>query len=65
MKRQEQIKELSRLNKEGLQKMLREKQENLRVFRFDLAAGKVKDVRAVRDAKRSIARIQTLLNRKP
>ena len=63
MKRQEQIKELSRLNKESLQKMLHEKRENLRVFRFDLAAGKVKDVRAIRETGRNIARIMTLLNK--
>lgn len=64
MKRQEQIKELSRLNKESLQKMLHEKRENLRVFRFDLAGGKVKDVRAIRAVKKSIARIKTLTNKK-
>ncbi len=64
MKRSEQIKELSRLNKESLQKILYEKRENLRVFRFDLAAGKVKDVRAIRAVKKSIARIKTLTNKK-
>ncbi len=63
MKRNEQIKELSRLNKEDLQKMVREKRESLRIFRFDLAAGKVKDVRAIRETSRNIARIMTLLNK--
>lgn len=64
MKRNEQIKELSVLTKESLQKTLQEKRENLRIFRFDLAAGKVKDVRAVRETRRNIARIKTLLAKK-
>ena len=63
MKRSEQVKELSRLSKENLQKMLHEKRENLRIFRFDLAGGKVKDVRAIRETSRNIARIMTLLNK--
>ncbi|MFH0739728.1 MAG: 50S ribosomal protein L29 [bacterium] len=61
MKRNEQLKELLKLSKDDLQKSLKEKQENLRVFRFDLAAGKVKDIRAIRATKRNIARIQTLI----
>jgi ribosomal protein L29 len=63
MKRNEQLKELSKLSKDDLQKSLKEKQENLRVFRFDLAAGKVKDIRAIRATRRNVARIKTLINK--
>ncbi|MDO8524232.1 MAG: 50S ribosomal protein L29 [bacterium] len=63
MKRQEALKELSKLSKDDLQKSLREKQENLRVFRFDLAAGKIKDIRQIRTSRRNIARILTLIKK--
>ncbi len=63
MKRNEQIKELLKLSQDDLQKSLKERQENLRVFRFDLAAGKVKDIRAIRSTKRNIARIKTLIKK--
>lgn len=63
MKRNEQLKELSKLSKDDLRKSLREKQENLRVFRFDLAAGKVKDIREIRTTRRNIARIKTLITK--
>ncbi|MDD5433576.1 MAG: 50S ribosomal protein L29, partial [Candidatus Pacebacteria bacterium] len=62
-KKSEQIKEMLKQNKDSLQRILKEKQEDLRVFRFDLSAGKVKDVRAIRAAKKEIARINTILNK--
>jgi large subunit ribosomal protein L29 len=64
MKRQDKIKELKRLEKPALAASLRETREKLRVLRFDLAAGKVKDVREIREAKKDIARLNTLLNDK-
>ncbi|MEK7104081.1 MAG: 50S ribosomal protein L29 [Patescibacteria group bacterium] len=63
MKRSEQLKELSKLSKDDLQRSLKEKQENLRGFRFDLAGGKIKDIRAIRATKRNIARILTLIKK--
>ena len=60
MKRQEALKEFSKMSKLDLQKILKEKQEKLREFRFDLAGGKVKDVRAIRTVKKEIARIKTI-----
>jgi len=63
MKRQEALKEFSKTSKEDLQKTLKEKQEKLREFRFDLAAGKIKDIRAIRATKRNIARILTLIKK--
>ncbi len=63
MKRNEQLKEFLKLSKDDLQRSLREKQENLRVFRFDLAAGKVKDIRQIRVSRRNIARVLTLIKK--
>ena len=60
MKRQEELKEFSKMSEQDLQKILKEKQEKLREFRFYLAGGKVKDVRAIRAVKKEIARIKTI-----
>jgi len=53
--------ELRQKSKEELQKILQEKKERLRVLRFDLDAGKVKNVREIRELKKDIARILTIL----
>ena len=53
--------ELRQKSKPELQKILSDDQEKLRQLRFDLAAGKVKNVREVRKIKKDIARILTLL----
>ncbi|RLC38565.1 MAG: 50S ribosomal protein L29 [Candidatus Nealsonbacteria bacterium] len=47
-----------------LQRLLREKRERLRQLRFDLAGGKVKNVREIRETKKDIARILTFLKLK-
>jgi ribosomal protein L29 len=60
----ESIKELKRLSVESLQKLLQQKREELRGLRFDLAAGKIKNVRDARAAKKSIAQILTILSQK-
>ena len=44
-----------------LEKFLNENRERLRQLQFDLAAGKVKNVREIRKIKRDIARILTIL----
>lgn len=44
-----------------LQKDVTEYQERLRVLKFDLAAGKVKNIREIRAVKKSIAQILTIL----
>ena len=64
MKKQEQMREFLRLDKEGLQRELQRQRDKLRQFRFDLASGKVRDVRAIRVVKKNIARIMTILNSK-
>ena len=55
------IQELRQKNKVELQKLLQDNRERLRQLRFDLAAGKVKNVREIRLIKKDIARILTLL----
>lgn len=47
-----------------LQKDLAGYRERLRVLKFDLAAGKVKNIREIRAVKKSIAQILTILNLK-
>jgi large subunit ribosomal protein L29 len=58
------IQEWRKQSKEGLEKELKEKRERQRVLRFDLAAGKVKNIREIRHLKKDIARILTLLKEK-
>jgi len=58
------IKELRQKSKNGLQRLLRENREKLRQMRFDLASGKVKNVREIRQIKKEIARILTILCQK-
>jgi len=56
-----ELNELRQKSKTELQKMLQDSRERLRQLRFDLAAGKVKNVREVRKIKKEIAKILTLL----
>lgn len=58
------IKELKTLSNEELAKKIKDARERLRQLRFDLAAGKVKNVREIRQTRKEIARIKTLLNQK-
>ncbi|PIV43285.1 MAG: 50S ribosomal protein L29 [Candidatus Nealsonbacteria bacterium CG_4_10_14_0_2_um_filter_40_15] len=55
------INELKQKSKEEIQKTLEDDREKLRQLRFDLSAGKVKNVREIRNIKKEIARILTLL----
>ena len=56
--------ELNQKSRDELQKILIDKREKLRQLKFDLAAGKVKNVREIRKIKREIAQILTFLNSK-
>ena len=49
---------------EELNQLLSESQKKLRELRFNLASGKVKNVRTIRALKKDIARILTILNEK-
>jgi ribosomal protein L29 len=58
------ISELHQKSKDELQKNLEEEREKLRQLRFDLSAGKIKNVREVQKVKKEIAQILTLLKQK-
>ncbi len=55
------IKELRQKSKDELEKNLRDDQEKLRQLRFDLASGKVKNVKDFSKLKKEIARILTII----
>ena len=57
-------KELRLKPEEELNQLLSESQKKLRELRFNLASGKVKNVRTIRVLKKDIARILTILNEK-
>ena len=56
------MKDLKEKNKNDLMKILREKQEALRAFRFGIAGRKGRNVREGRAIRKEIARIQTELS---
>ena len=58
------IKELRNKDEKALRKMESVLREKLRGLRFDLQAGKVKNVKEVKEVKRTIARILTLIKEK-
>lgn len=58
------ISEIKQKSKKELQRLLRNSQDKLRQLRFDLASGKVKNVREIRQIKKDIARILTTLCQK-
>jgi large subunit ribosomal protein L29 len=55
--------EINQKSKEELEKMVQDGKEKLRQLRFDLAAGKVKNIRQIRLIKKDIARMFTKLNK--
>ena len=58
------VKELRMKKDAELKKTIGTLREKLRVLRFELAAGKVKDVRAIRQNRKDIAKILTILKEK-
>lgn len=58
------IKELREKNIPELKKLLTEKEENIRKFRFDLATKQVKGVRQIRADRKDVAKILTLIGEK-
>jgi len=58
------LSELKQKSRKELQKLLQNNQDKLRQLRFDLASGKVKNVREIRQIKKDIARILTKLCQK-
>ena len=56
-----QIQDLKNLSLPELRKNLKESQEKLRSLRFDLAAGKVKNIAEIRNLRKTIARMLTFI----
>ncbi|MBI4653278.1 50S ribosomal protein L29 [Candidatus Kuenenbacteria bacterium] len=56
------IKELKQKSENELQKILQESREKMRELRFKIASKQLKKVREVRNVKKLIAKILTLLN---
>lgn len=55
------LQELKQKPRQELIKMLPEEREKLRQLKFDLVSGKIKNVRQIREIKKDIARILTIL----
>ena len=58
------INEFKQKSEKELRKILIDSRERLRQLRFNLASGKVKNVREIRKLKKDIARMLTILNTK-
>ena len=58
------IADLRQKTKTELERFLQEGRERLRILQFDLVAGKVKNVREIRQIKKDIAKALTLLKEK-
>jgi len=58
------IENLKIKNTDELTRDLKEKEETLQAAKFDLIAGKVKNIFLVKDTKKTIARIKTFINLK-
>lgn len=64
MRRREKLKEFRRLTIGQLQNLLLEKRRKLLDLRFNLSAGKLKNIKEVRETKKDIARILMILKEK-
>jgi ribosomal protein L29 len=64
MQTKSKIKEWRERSKEALEKEIFELKEKLRALRFLLSSGKLKNVRELREAKKDIARILTIIKSK-
>jgi len=58
------IKELEDKTQESLEKLLQEKREKLRQLRFELSQDKLKNVSEIKNIKKNIARILTIITLK-
>lgn len=62
MKKQE-IQQIKNLPLAELQKKLSDYREKLRKFKVDLIYGKMKNIKEIKDVKKTIARILTIINK--
>lgn len=58
------IQELKKTNEQELFKNLEEKRKKVQEMRMDLATKKVKNIKELRETKKDIAKILTILNNK-
>lgn len=58
------VEELRNKSREELEAILKNNRERLRSLRFDLAAGKMKNMNELRNMKKAVAVILTFLNQK-
>jgi ribosomal protein L29 len=58
------IQELKIKSVAELSRLIHDANEKLRTLRFDLAAGKVKDISQIRDLKKRVARMHTFIKQK-
>jgi len=58
------MKELKDKTQESLEKLLQEKREKLRQLRFELSQDKLKNVSEIKNIKKNIARILTIITLK-
>ncbi|MFA5173051.1 MAG: 50S ribosomal protein L29 [Candidatus Paceibacterota bacterium] len=63
MKRKKFLEEIMNKSEAELLKSVSDKKESLRSLRFDLAAGKIKNVKEIKNTKKEIARIFTILKK--
>ena len=56
------VQEMKNKSEAELMRLVKDKNEELRTLRFDLAAGKVKPISKIREARKKIARAMTFLN---
>lgn len=56
-----EVKELKIKPAAELTRLVKDATERLRVLRFDLAAGKVKDISEIRSLRKNVARMKTFL----
>jgi len=64
MKRKDKIKDFKKMGKQELVRLLNDNKEKLRKLRFNLSAGKVKNVREVQSIRKDIARIMYFIHQK-
>ena len=57
------IQELKHRTAEELAALVKDGSEKLRALKFDLAAGKVKDITGIRDLRKNIARMKTFIGK--
>ena len=57
-----EIQELKNKPDEELAHLIHEGNEKLRTLRFDLAAGKVKDISEIKELKKKVARMKTFIH---